>query len=102
MRCIEMPYDRRNDETGRFTPTYSSEDFLDALCEIEGGATTQEVRGHVGCAYRTAHAQLSELEERGQVTSHSVGRVKLWSLSESGDTENSNGSKSKSENTTSE
>lgn len=81
-----MPYDERNDETGQFDPTYSAEDFIAALRAAEGGLTTQEVRERVGCAYRTAHAHLSDLEEDGRIESRSVGRAKLWSLA-TGETE---------------
>lgn len=85
MSTIEMPYDERNDESGQFTPTYTAEDFIDALRDLDGGATTQEIREYVGCAYRTAHAHLTDLEAEGRVTSRDVGRAKLWSLSEESD-----------------
>jgi len=78
-----MPYDQRSEDTGQFTATFPPEEFIEALSELDGGATTQEVRERVGCAYRTAHARLSELEGDGRVTSRSVGRAKLWRLTES-------------------
>ena len=74
----QMP--ERNEETGRYTASYPSERFLDALQELGGEATTQEARERVGCAYRTAHARLTDLEKEGRVTSRAVGRAKLWRL----------------------
>jgi hypothetical protein len=75
----------RNDETGQYTASYPLERFTDALRELDGGATTQEVREAVGCAYRTAHARLSELEADGRVSSRSVGRAKLWRVAKGAD-----------------
>jgi hypothetical protein len=77
-----MPYDKRNDDTGRFDAEYSEEDFIDALRAAGGGLTTQEVREAVGCAYRTAHARLTALENAGRVASRDVGRAKLWSAAD--------------------
>jgi hypothetical protein len=77
-----MPYDKRNDDTGRFDASYSEEDFIDALRAAGGGLTTQEVREAVGCAYRTAHARLTALETAGRVASRDVGRAKLWTAAD--------------------
>jgi predicted transcriptional regulator len=75
-----MPYDERDEDSGRFTPTFSTEDFLDALRGLGGAGGTQEVADEVGCAYRTAHAKLSELEDEGVITSRKVGNANLWML----------------------
>ena len=77
-----MPYDERNSETGQFVSTYPREAFVDALREIGGEATTQEVRDRVGCAYQTAYARLKELDGEGRVTSRSIGSTKVWSPAE--------------------
>ena len=75
-----MPYDERDEDSGQFTPTFSADEFVDALRELGGAAGTQEVADEVGCAYRTAHAKLSELEADGAITSRKVGNAKLWML----------------------
>lgn len=84
---INMPYDERNDETGQFTSTYTSDDFLDALRVIDDGATTREVGEQVKCAYRTALFHLTDLESEGRVQSRDIGASKLWTLSEDSETD---------------
>lgn len=74
-----MPKDR-DEETGKYTERYTPEDFLSALESLGGSAGTQEVADKVDCAYRTAHAKLTELEEEGKLTSRKVGNAKLWEL----------------------
>lgn len=78
-----MPYDERDEETGEFTETFSHQEFLDSLHHLSGSASTQEVADEVGCAYRTAHKKLTQLEEEGEIESRSVGSAKLWQLSRS-------------------
>ncbi len=79
-----MPKDR-DQQTGKYTERYTSENFLSALESLGGSAGTQEVADEVGCAYRTAHAKLTELEEDGKLTSRKVGNAKLWELASSED-----------------
>lgn len=76
-----MPKDR--DETGKYTETYPSNDFISALESLNGAAGTQEIANEIGCAYRTAHAKLTGLEEKGKITSRKVGNAKLWQLKKS-------------------
>jgi predicted ArsR family transcriptional regulator len=73
----DVPYDQHNDETGQFEPTYSPEDFLEAVDELDL-PTTAEVADHIGCAHRTALYHLSNLEEEERVDSRRAGRAKLW------------------------
>lgn len=68
----------RDENSGEYTESYPFEEFLSALDTLGGAAGTQEVADEVGCAYRTAHAKLTELEERGDITSRQVGNAKLW------------------------
>jgi hypothetical protein len=82
---VVMPKDR-DEQTGRYTESYSSEDFLSALDILNGSAGTQDVADEVGCAYRTAHAKLTELEEEGEISARKVGNAKLWELNSSPDT----------------
>lgn len=74
-----MPKDR-DEETGKYTETYPASEFVAALESRDGAAGTQEIANEIGCAYRTAHAKLSELEEEGRITSRKVGNAKLWQL----------------------
>lgn len=70
----------RDEESGKYTETYPLEDFTEALELLSGAAGTQEVANEVGCAYRTAFAKLSELEDKDKVTSRKVGNAQLWQL----------------------
>jgi predicted ArsR family transcriptional regulator len=73
-----MPYDERDKKTGKFTETYSKEDILNAVNELSGSASTQEVADKVGCAYRTAYQKLTQLEEENLVNSRKVANARLW------------------------
>lgn len=77
-----MPYDERNNETGKFTPEFTDGQFIDAIRE-KGDATTTEVADAVGCKYRTAHQRLTDLEEGGIVTFREVGNARLWTVNDS-------------------
>jgi len=77
-----VPKDR-DEETGKYTETYPSSEFISVLESLDGAAGTQEIANGVGCAYRTAHAKLTELEEKEKITSRKVGNAKLWQLSKS-------------------
>ena len=72
----------RDDKTGEYTEAYPLEEFISALESLGGAGGTQEVADKIGCAYRTAHAKLTELEEENEVTSRKVGNAKLWQLPE--------------------
>jgi len=68
----------RDEETGRYTGEYSTEDFLNAI-SLEGGmAGTGEIADQVGCAHDTAYKRLQEMEEEGLVSSRKVGNTLLW------------------------
>lgn len=77
MAC--MPYDERNDETGRFTPQFGEVDMLNAI-EAVDRPTTSEIANEVGCAYRTAYEYLRELEDDGRVERYKIGTTSVWSL----------------------
>lgn len=57
-----MPKDR-DERTEKYTERCTPENFLSASESLGVLAGTQEVADEVGCAYRTAHAKLTELEE---------------------------------------
>jgi len=74
-----MPRDR-DEDTGKYTEAYPPQEFISALESLGGSAGTQEIADEVDCAYRTAHAKLTELEKEGEITSQRVGNAKLWQL----------------------
>jgi predicted Ser/Thr protein kinase len=73
---------KRDEDSGKYTETYPLSAFLSAIESFGGAAGTQEIADKVGCAYRTAHAKLVELEDSGEVTSRRVGNARLWSTTE--------------------
>lgn len=77
-----MPYDERDEESGQFVPTFTDEEFVTAA---EGGATTSDVAERVGCDYQTAYSRLTELRDRGRVSSRDVGGSLLWTTSDERD-----------------
>jgi len=79
--ATSMPKER-DEDSGRYTESYPTTAFTDAIDSIGGSAGTQEVADEVGCAYRTAHSKLVELEEFGEVTSRRVGNARLWSVAD--------------------
>lgn len=81
-----MPYDERDEESGQFTPTFSDEDFLDAVRKGDLPSTS-EIADTVGCKYRTAYERLNQLEDQGGVTSKKVGNSLVWMLADDGETD---------------
>ena len=76
-----MPYDERDEDSGQFTPTFSDEDFLEAVREGEIPSTTK-IADAVGCKYRTAYERLNRLEDDGAVESEKVGNSLVWFVNE--------------------
>lgn len=68
------------DDAGKFSTKYEPQDFVDALRRLDGSGSTKEVADEVGCARRTAHYRLTDLEDDGRVTSREVGRSILWQV----------------------
>jgi len=68
----------RDEDTGRYTGEYSTEDFLNAIRNEEGIAGTGEIADRVGCAHDTAYKRLQQLEDNGVVSSKKVGNTLLW------------------------
>ena len=75
-----MPYDERDEDTGKFTSSYSYDEFVDSLESLSGQASTQDIADEVGCAYRTAYQKLVELEEENKIISKKVANARLWML----------------------
>jgi response regulator of citrate/malate metabolism len=70
----------RDDETGRFTTSWTNDDFLEALRELDGAAGTSEVADHVGSSRKTARRKLAGLAETGKVERQMIGSTLVWSL----------------------
>lgn len=68
---------QQDPETGKFSPVYNDDDFLDALRKL-GQAGTGEIAELVGCSSDHAYRRLRSLEEDGRVDSRVVGGAKLW------------------------
>lgn len=73
-----MPLDR-DDESGRYTQSYTPEMVLEAI-ENRGGASTSEVADEIGSSRRLALRRLRELEDDGRVTSREIGNTYLWEI----------------------
>ena len=72
-----MPYDERDDQTNRFRRTYTDEDFLEAVRELEI-AGTSEVSEIVGCSTENARVRLNQLVDRGELEKRKVGKRNIY------------------------
>ena len=72
-----MPRER-DDESGKYTDSYSDEDFISAIRREEELAGTGAIAEIVGCSHRQALNRLKELEERNKIRSKDVGRSLVW------------------------
>lgn len=70
----------RDDETGQYTGQYPTEDFLNAINDMNGMAGTGEIADQVGCAHDTAYKRLQQMEEKGLVSSQKVGNTLVWNI----------------------
>lgn len=71
----------RDDETGRYTGKYPTDDFIDAISSEGGMAGTGDIADIVGCAHDTAYKRLQKMEEDGLVSAKNVGNTLLWRVS---------------------
>jgi predicted ArsR family transcriptional regulator len=74
-----MPGADRDDDSGQYTETYPTEEFLDAIAAADDMAGTQDVADYVGCSYETAYKKLRQLEDEGAVESRKVANARVWS-----------------------
>ena len=75
-----------HDDSGRFKSKRDPDDYIDAIREQGGMASTNEVADAVGVKYRTAHHNLSKHRDAGRVTVRDVGGSFLW-IADDGDDE---------------
>jgi GTP-sensing pleiotropic transcriptional regulator CodY len=77
-----VPGKDRDEESGKYTTSYSDSDFLNAINRLDGMAGTSEIAKEVGCTRRTAYTRLTSIEEKGDVTSRQVGNSLVWTVVE--------------------
>lgn len=77
-----MPGKDREEESGKYTTTYTDSEFIKAIQHLEGMAGTSEIAEEIGCTQRTAYTRLKSLEDQDRIKSRKVGSSLLWSLSE--------------------
>ena len=72
----------REEESGKYTTSYTDSEFIEAIQHLEGMAGTSEIAEEIGCTQRTAYTRLKSLEDQSRIESRKVGSSLLWSLSE--------------------
>lgn len=72
----------RDEETGRYTGEYPSDEFLAAIREAGGMAGTGEIATAVGCAHDTAYKRLQQMEDDGTVSSRKMGNTLVWTTND--------------------
>lgn len=75
-----MPGKDRDEGSGKYTTTYTDDDFLRVIEEAGPQVGTQAVADKVGCTRDTAYRRLCELEEEDEIESRKVGMARLWSI----------------------
>ena len=75
-----MPGKDRDDKSGKYTTSYPDTDFLDAIQDLGGMASTSEVAENVGCTHRTAYTRLQAIEDNGQIKSRKFGNSLVWTV----------------------
>lgn len=70
----------RDEETGRFTTEFQDEDFITAIRELDGSASTSEIADQLNCDRRTAYVRLNELEDERKISRRQVGNSILWKV----------------------
>lgn len=72
----------RDEKSGQYVESYPPEQFIDAITDRDGMASTPEIIETVGCSNRLALDRLRALEAEGRVTSRKVGNAYLWMVSD--------------------
>lgn len=68
----------RDRNSGRFTETYPSKDFVEAVRQEGGEAGTTAIADRIGCSYETAYKKLRMLEGAADLGYRRVGNAYLW------------------------
>jgi hypothetical protein len=80
--CHLDTYAEHSSNAGHFDVEYTDDDFIEAIRELDGEATSSEVAGEIGCVRDSAYRRLSRLADEGMVKNRQAGRTILWSLPE--------------------
>ena len=83
----------RDEESGQYTQSYPREEFIEAIEDSGGMASTTDVSDHVGCSYDLAYKRLKEFEDDGEIESRKVANARLWMIGDSDESEESDGEK---------
>jgi len=75
-----VPGKDREEESGKYTTSYSDSDFIDAIRGLDGLGGTSEIADTIGCTRRTAYTRLQRLENEGRVSSRKVGNSLVWTI----------------------
>jgi hypothetical protein len=83
----DMVNPSRDDESGQYTTVYEDADFIGAIRDRGGAASTRQIADAVGCDKDTAYRRLRTLrDDQGVLDSEDIGNTMLWSL-EGGETD---------------
>lgn len=72
-----MTDDRRDPDTGKFSPKFTDEELLAAIDDMEPVGTS-EVADHFDCSQQAVYQRLSDLHEEGDIASKLVGGARVW------------------------
>ena len=72
-----MTDDRRDPDTGKFSPKFTDEELLAAIDDMEPVGTS-EVADHFDCSQQAAYQRLRDLHEEGNIDSKLVGGARVW------------------------
>ena len=75
---LNVPGKDRDEKSGKYTTSYSDDDFLEAIQQRGGMAGTSEIAEEVGCTHRTAYTRLNLLDEEGKINRRKVGNSLVW------------------------
>ncbi|WP_306058557.1 ArsR family transcriptional regulator [Natronococcus wangiae] len=74
----------RDEETGRYQPSFTDEEFLEAV-DAASPPTTSNVAEEVDCKYRTAYKWLTDLEDNGKLEREKIGNTLVWLVPDGGE-----------------
>lgn len=81
-KADDVPGKDRDENSGKYTTSYTDSEFLDAIRTLDGMAGTSEIAEKVGCTRRTAYTRLQALEAEYRVRSRQVGNSLVWVIAE--------------------
>lgn len=67
----------RDEYSGRFTPEYSDDEFVQAVKQLES-CSTSDVAEYLGCSSNLAYRRLTELDNDGRISSENVAGNYRW------------------------